>query len=398
MSSTRELDIKVDPSVSSVEIVLDGERVEVVRGAPWKARIDLGEELAPHELIAIARNKEGQELARDTQYINVPRPQAELGVLLQRERAEISWKHIGDRKPKKMKVKLGEKTLTNDVTNVVKLPPVSPASVNILSVDLTFEDGTHVHRDVVFGGFSEEVPAELTPTVVRERAQGRKDPASCFRLGKQPVAASAVENSDNMIFVVRHPDPPGQTYRKQNYRIVAEQRFTMPKTSLRFYWPVTAGAGGAELFQNSKPIELAAARGVRSLVMNTIGPHSKNVRLADAVAISGTEALRESRRRAVLLVLNGEEDRSFYPPEVVRQYLTRVGVPLYVWSLKGPVPGSAWGEVEDVSKYDLLQTAIEKLRADLDQQRVAWLPLDPYDALHVAAAPDCAWEPLAAGK
>ncbi|HUR80821.1 MAG TPA: hypothetical protein VM733_08645 [Thermoanaerobaculia bacterium] len=394
MSSTREIDVRVDPSVHSVEIILDDERVGLLRGKPWKTRIDLGHELAPHELVAIARDAEGNELARDVQFINVPRPQAEVGVMLQRDRADITWQHIGDKMPTKMKVKLGDKVLAGKVTHSVKLPPVSPAAINVLTIDLTFEDGSTAHREAVFGGvFAEEMPAELTATIVRERAEGRKDKAACFRHDGKAVAASEVELSDAMLIVVRHPDTPGGKFRKHNLRVVPESRFMMKKTFLRYVWPTASGSGNSELFMTSNP--MSAKKGVRFLLLDTIGPKWSEVRLTDAVAIAGTEALREPRRRAVLLVLNGEEDQSRYHPETVRKYLERIGVPLYVWSLAGPVDDSDWGEVEDVSKNALLEAAIQKLQSELDQQRVAWLPLDPYDALHAQAAPDCAWEPLA---
>ncbi len=394
MSSTREIDVRVDPSVHSVEILLDGERVDLLRRKPWKTKVDFGLQLAPHELIAIARDAEGSELARDVQFINVPRPQAEVGVMLQRERADITWQHIGEKAPTKMKVKLGDKVLATKVTRTVKLPPVSPASVNVLTIDLTFEDGSTAHREVVFGGvFAEEVPAELTATIVRERAEGRKDKAGCFRHDGKPVAASEVELADAMLLVVRNPDTPGGQFRKHNLRVVPESRFILQRTSLRYVWPTASESGNSELFMTSTA--MSAKKGVRFLVLDTLGPRASSVRLTDAVAIAGTEALREPRRRAVLLVLDGEADASRYRPKVVRRYLERIGVPLFVWSLTGPVDDSDWGEVEDVSKNALMEAAIRKMQSELDQQRVAWLPLDPYDALHAEAAPDCAWEPLA---
>jgi hypothetical protein len=395
VSSTHELDVQADRSVRSVEILLDGRRVDILRGDWWKTTIDLGRELAPHELVAVARDEKGRELARDRQFLNVPRPQAEIGVLFQRDRADITWQHISGQPPKKMRVKLGDKTLSSKVTGSVKLPPLSPSSINVLTVDLTFDDGTTAHREVVFGGlFAEEVPAELTPTIVRERAEGEKNRGDCFRHQSRTIEASAIEDPEAMLIVVRHPDPPAAQYRKQNYKIFAEGRFGMPRTSMRFMWPVARSAGvETELFMSSTARPVTA--GLRARLLSTIGPKVSSVRLADAVAVAGTEALREPRRRAVLLILNGEEDRSRYRPAVVRHYLQRLGVPLYVWSLKGPVADSEWGEVQDASKHERLLEAIEKMQKDLTQQRVAWLPLNPYEALHVETKPDCAWEPLA---
>lgn len=162
MSGERTIDAKVDPAVHSVELVLDGRPVQTLRSAPWRSTIDFGPELAPHELTAVGRDAEGRELARDTQFINVPRPQAEIGVMLGRDRAEITWQHIGGAMPSKMQVKLGSKVLASTITRTVRLPELSPDALNVMSIDLEFEDGSTARRDVVFGGFAEEVPAELT--------------------------------------------------------------------------------------------------------------------------------------------------------------------------------------------------------------------------------------------
>lgn len=395
MSGTRAIEARVDPAVQSVEILLDGERVDLLRGAPWRTKIDVGPELAPHELTAVARDAEGRELARDTQLLNVPRPQAEIGVMFRgRDRADITWQHIAGLLPKKMTVKLNNKTLASTLTRSVKLPELSPSALNVMSINLQFEDGATAQRDVVFGGFSEEVPAELTATLVRERA-GAKDRANCFRIDGRPVTASEVETGDAAVLVVRNGNPPADQYRRrnQNRARVGEQVFAMPRTSLRFIWPTAAGAGNSDLFMTSDYWD--ARNGVRFLVTSVEGARGLTLRFADAMAVAGTEALREPRRRAIVLLLNGEEDQSRYRADVVRRYLERIGVPFFVWSMAGAGKHPAWGPMEDVSTNERMQEAVQRLRHELDTQRVAWLPADPYHALRVQASADCAWEPLA---
>ncbi|HVE69920.1 MAG TPA: hypothetical protein VNI54_01025 [Thermoanaerobaculia bacterium] len=394
MSGPRTIDAQVDPAVHSVELVLDGKHAQTLRRAPWRTTIDFGPELAPHALTAIGRDAEGRELARDTQFINVPRPQAEIGVMFRKGRAEITWQHIGGAMPKKMQVKLGSKVLASTLTRSVKLPELSPDALNVLSVDLEFEDGSTARRDVVFGGFAEEVPAELTATIVRERGGGEKDRANCFRAGDRNVAASAVETGDIALLVVRNGASPGDEFRRRNLNglRLPEQSFAMRRTQVRFIWPVAQGNASSDLFASSVPM---SATSMRFLLLNGTGPQGLTLRFADAVAVAGTEALREPRRRAVILMLNGEEDQSRYKPETVRGYLERIGVPLYVWSLAGPVRGKAWGEVTDVSTNERLFEAVRRLEKDLQPLRVAWLPVDPYDALHVKVTERCAWEPMA---
>jgi hypothetical protein len=395
MSGTRAVDARVDPSVSSVEILLDGKSADLLRGAPWRTKIDFGPELAPHELTAVARDAEGRELARDTQFINVPRPEAEIGVMFQRNRAEITWQHIAGARPKAMKVKLGDKVLASVLTRSVTLPPLPPEALNVLSVDLEFEDGSMSHRDVVFGGFSEEMPAELTATIVRERGKGEANPAKCFRSGGKDVAASAVELGDAAVLVVRSSYPPVQLQREQVLKkSVPEPTFAVPRASLRFIWPVASGAGSADLFATSDVFP--AMRGVRWTLTRVTGPQTgAPPRLADAVAVAGTEALREHRRRAVVLIVAGEEDASRYQPAVVRRYLERIGVDLHVWTVDAGKLNPAWGEAEEIGTAESLNRAVTRLRRDLDRQRIAWLPITPYEALHVETTAECAWEPAA---
>jgi hypothetical protein len=140
---------------------------------------------------------------------------------------------------------------------------------------------------------------------------------------------------------------------------------------------------------------LRGSRSLRYVVTRLGGPPTKSPRFADAVAVAATEALREPRRRAVVLVLAGEADTSRYQPATVRRFLERIGVDLHVWTATPRRTDDRWGEAEDISNAKKLAAAVARLQQDLDRQRVAWLPVTPYDALHVATAPDCAWEPMA---
>ncbi|HVE69921.1 MAG TPA: hypothetical protein VNI54_01030 [Thermoanaerobaculia bacterium] len=393
MSGPRAIEAQVDPAVKSVEIVLDGKRVDVMR-APWQAKVDFGTEIAPHELTAIARDAEGREIARDTQYINLPRSHAEIGVMFQRNRADITWQHLAGVQPRKMTVTLNEKVLTDKVTNSVVLPKSSPSDLNVLTVDIEFKDGALAHRDVVFGGFSEELPTELTATLVHQKAEGRTDPANCFRQGTTVVPANQVEAADAAVFFVRAGTPPPRLHMPAVTRpTVSEMKFRLPGAQMKFIWPIAGGTGTTELFSRTDFVR--GERGVRWLLTRAGGPPTKTPRFADAVAVAGMEALRVPRRRAVVLVVAGETDVSRYDPMTVRRYLERIGVELHVWTVTPRKTDERWGEAHDISKAEYLVKAVEKLRESLDRQRVAWLPVSPYEALHVSTAPDCAWEPLA---
>lgn len=63
--------VQFESSPASVEIRLDGEVVAEVAEPPWEAGFDLGEDLTPHELVVVSRNAAGQELDRQTRWLNV---------------------------------------------------------------------------------------------------------------------------------------------------------------------------------------------------------------------------------------------------------------------------------------------------------------------------------------
>ena len=56
--------LAVSGPVDAVILELDGVAVATLRDEPWVAETDLGDQLQPHELVAIALDANGQELGR----------------------------------------------------------------------------------------------------------------------------------------------------------------------------------------------------------------------------------------------------------------------------------------------------------------------------------------------
>jgi hypothetical protein len=101
----------------------------------------------------------------------------------------------------------------------------------------------------------------------------------------------------------------------------------------------------------------------------------RELRIADAVAVAGLQALAENRRRAILLVFKGDEseDSSLYDPDTVRRFLAAIHVPLFVWTLDKPVPGSvatAWGPSQQVDRRRNVYRASAQVRDELRSQRI----------------------------
>ena len=405
VSGEYPVSIYVDPRVARVELLRNGVPVRTVVGPPWQALLDFGRELVPQDLTAIAYDASGAEIARDTQLVNLPRPSAEAAIDLRRDgealRATVRWQHIGSERVRDITWKLDGKSFGKGEASLL-LPRVEPRRLHVVEAEVAFWDGVVARRERVFGGFfTEEVPSELTGAVVRLRErndEGSSDPGNCFRIDGRPVAAAGVEKGEAMVVFIRDPDP--RAARKALRGKGAGK--TNLDADIRIMWPTATSIVEKDrrtvsnLFEHSQAIE-GTKMGTQALLTGRGGPKKNEQRYADAVAVSGVYAALGARRRAVVLVVGANPDKSKQTPAVVRRYLERIGVPFRVWSLIGAKKEvtNVWGEVVDISSAAKLQRATEELQQELDRQRVAWLPLEPLAALRVEAAEGCGLIPVA---
>src|SRR5262249_14373039 len=84
MAGEHIVEASVTGPVSAVVIQLDGVEVARIESPPWKAKVDFGKGLAPHELVARALDEGGREIGAARQWVNLPRQPAEIEVLLER--------------------------------------------------------------------------------------------------------------------------------------------------------------------------------------------------------------------------------------------------------------------------------------------------------------------------
>lgn len=68
----------VEGPAASVALELDGKPVGRMIRPPWFLEVNLGSEIAPHELVARVLDPAGREVARTRQWLNVPRPRRRL--------------------------------------------------------------------------------------------------------------------------------------------------------------------------------------------------------------------------------------------------------------------------------------------------------------------------------
>lgn len=404
------LELAVDGPAASVELLLDGAVAGRIGGPPWKGEIDFGRTLVPHELVARALDAEGGEIARTRQWVNLPRPPAEVEIVLEGSgnpsRARLTWQSRTGDKPTSLELTLDGQPLSLGTDGRAALPAYDPESAHVLSAELRFPANVAARKDVVFGGkYGSAVSTDLTAVPVRVR-RGKLTEASLrgrlFADGK-PLAVAAVEKSPAEVFVVRELGVSaalGRLGESKKKRTVQGQGMSSRLTiqddylryeiglrkedEVRFIYPIprTYMASGqrAELFDWSRPFTLQDG-GMHWLLTRLMVPGGVrgSQRLADAVAVAGVQALSGSRPRAVVVVMGPDpEDASLTDPATVRQYLATVRVPLFIWSVVKPAETSppslaGWGKIEDVSTVPRLRGAVAGLRDELESQWIVWV-------------------------
>jgi hypothetical protein len=376
VAGERDIALTGDAAVKRIELRRDDQTIATMTAPPWRMKVALGEDLGPYELTAIGFDAHGNETGRESQLVNLARPIAEAGILLDRDGdalfARMQWTHLLGKRATKAQLTFDGKVLKHDVSAApVKLGKVDATKIHVISAEVSFEDGEHARRDVVFGGiYAEEMPAELTAIAVRQD--------ECLQLDGKEITPAAIEHGTAYVsFVVNG----GAVISVRELSVARARLYDIPNADLVVVSPVARTGRGAQSFQTEA---VPKVRGTNTAV--TMDRRVRGTkRFADAVAAAALRSLRLHRRRAVIYVLGADPaaDESENSPAVVRRYLERVGVPLQVWSMTGPRPDLAatWGPVVDVSRPPLLAKATAELRRELDAQRIAWIAAGPLDAL-----------------
>jgi hypothetical protein len=386
------------PVIVAVELVLDGAPAGRFAGLPYKGEIDFGKDLLPHHLVARGVDDKGEEVARAEQWVNVPRPPAEVEAVPQpgpdgrTAGVRLAFQSLTRESPAKVSATFDGSPLPVHGDHLA-LPPYSTDSGHLLSIEAVYPSGLTARRDLAFG-FGGEVSTDLTAVPVRllGRAKLPSSPAalaSWFSEDGQALRPVAVEEGPAELLVVRAPGAPpilatiGKVgVRERHATGLNRLQFIMTlgkEARVRFLHPTAqryAGAGlSSELFPSSQDFT-AKDGGLYWLLAGVVQETRGESRLADAVAVAGIQALTANHRRAVLLVLDGQTaDASRYEAAAVRRYLAAIHVPLYVWSVGkvDPAITAAWGAVEEISVLSRMQSAFDRLAEDLERQRIVWL-------------------------
>ena len=417
VSGVQPVEVAVSGPVAKVELRLDDAAVATLTAAPWKQRVDFGADLLPHELEARALAADGSELGSARQWINLPRPPAELTVALEGaagaspSAARISWRSLVATTPGKVSLSLDGLPLAVDRQQRAALPRLNLDVPHLLSAAISFGAGVEARQDMVLGQGG-EVMTSLTAVPVRVR--GSELPpldrlSGWFTAGGETLHPVAIDAEPRQVVVVR--DPATRSYffnlagpaLRGSIKVAGASLAPGDRVRLLSASALRRVSEGvpADLFSPSR--DFTATDGGLDRLLNRIGfaaEASPGQRLADAVAVAGLQAAAGNLPRAVVLVLApAPNDASRFKPAAVRRYLAALRVPLHVWYVGQVVtPGvSAWGEIEDISSRPKLIDAIARLRADVESQRIVFV-----EGLHrpqtVRLAPEAAGvEPVGGG-
>ena len=397
------IELTVTGPVAAVELLLDGAPAGRLTGPPWKGQIDFGTSLVPHEVVARTLDSQGNEIGRVQQWVNLPRPPAEVDILLENGpagrpvAARLTWQSLTGESPSAIGLTFDDRPLVLAPDGRAQLPAWNPETIHVLTAELRFSGALTARRDVVFGGqYGDQVSMELTAVPVRLRPGKELPPPDrmqgWFRAGGRPLTVAAVDEGPAELLVVRDLAAQsavdrmarGTTSSKMMDMSPEPRRFYMTldkKDAVRFLWPVARTVSGAnlpaELFDISRDFS-AEDGGLLWLLAHYVSrvDDPSRQRLADAVAVAGLQALYASRRRAVLLVLSEQlTDKSRSDPALVRRYLEAIRVPLVVWTFGDPTApaAAAWGRAEDVSSQNKMRKAFTRLEEVLSSQRIVWI-------------------------
>ena len=393
------VEIRVTGPVYRVELRLDGSLRGVIGGPPWRKSIDIGDELLPHRLSAIALDAAGHELARAEQMINVPRRAAETEILLERNasgqpaKAHLLWQSADADKPADASLTLDGAPLALDSKLTAVIGNVDTSRPHLLHARVKSPSGVIAETEIAFGGGLEgQTGRTLTGIPIR---LAKEDAALTPETAKQwlttPNGApdvAGVEDLPGDVIIVRDPSNREAAARLESGWVrgpapnpLAESgnaAVRHKKPQVRFVWPMESAAAKESptyLMPLTRPFEFASADELKTIVARVAAPGgATRMNYADAVAVAGLRAAATQRPRAVVLLIGeGTRDGSELSPQLTSDYLRAIGVPLFVWSLVPPRAAQEWRDVTDVSTPMAFRRAFDALDRSLRAQRIVWI-------------------------
>jgi hypothetical protein len=144
VAGVQSLEVAVSGPVARVELRVNGRVVDEADAAPWSLRCDLGGELHPAHLEAVAFDGSERELGRDEQWINVPERRAEGAIVPIADdsgrvvAAELTWTSPEFDRPRSITAELDGNPLAVGRSHRIDLSHLTPDQLHVLTVDFHF--------------------------------------------------------------------------------------------------------------------------------------------------------------------------------------------------------------------------------------------------------------------
>jgi len=395
MTGVHPVKVAVDPSVASVEILLDGESIGVAEEPRWTVSCDFGESVRPHLLEAVARDSSGVETGRAQQVVNLPRPEAEVEIVLEGgtsatpETVRVITESAERLEPLAVFVTFDGRSLLPELDGRFRLPAYEHREVHLLGAEVHYPDGVTARTDVTFGGaYGGLIASELTAVPV-EVEDGRRltvaDFEGLLRVRGKTASVAAVDRQGARLFFIRDRGAwpvmkklgyfIDRTFGNRGYTLATDRDLPVDRDRLHFVVPNPTRQRGLALFPFSDAFDIKRL-GLPWLVSHLESEMggATGQRLAEAVAVAGMRAVESGSPRAVVLVLSRDAvDYSQYDSQTVREYLRVLRVPLVVWTTEDGDFITDWGEARRVSTQGSLNKASRRLLKSLKRQWVVWI-------------------------
>jgi hypothetical protein len=395
MTDVHTVEVTVDPAVSSVEILLDGRHVGYATAPRWRVKCDFGERLQPHVLAAVARDEEGVELGRAKQFVNLPRDDAVVEMVFEGgtpeapEMVRVVTENVERFEPMAVFVTFNGRSLLPEEDGRFRLPPYDPGEMHLVGAEAHFPEGITARSDVTFGGaYGSQLTTELTAVPIEiagKRPPTVSDLEGSLRVGDHALRIAAVDRQGAQVFIVRDVGAwplmrkigflldrnPTMRFR----RMVYDPDLPLKRDRMHLVGTAPTIRRDLALFPFSEAYE------IKPWSLSWIVSHARNQpeaaahqELSDAVAVAGLRAAGSGTPRAVILVVAPDAvNHSRHQPQVVREYLSTLRVPLVVWSADEEGVVTGWGPSEDISSTAKLQKASKRLVKDLQRQWIVWV-------------------------